>query len=297
MEIIYEPKLSERTSIGLGGNAIVELRLTELEDIFSLPDLIKQFGGNVFILGGGTNILASDEKLPYVVLKNKYSVVPQIVEREDDNVWVTVGSSFALQRLIGFCARNGLSGLEGLSGIPGTVGGAIAMNAGSFGAQSCEHLESITIYSELTGITKVNAQDFSYGYREFKLKESVGIHSWYFIIEATFMLTLETMSGITKKRILDNLKIKSRQPIRFNSAGCVFKNPSPEMPAGLLLEKCGFRGKELGGMQFSPKHANFLVNTGTGNSDDAFQLIKEAKEAVQEKFGLKLQTEVKILCP
>ncbi len=297
MKIIYEPMLSERTSIRLGGKAIAELRLTELEEVFSASDLIKQLGGNVFILGGGTNILASDENLPLVLLKNSYRAAPEIVHREQNNIWVTVGTSFPMPRFLAFCAKQGLSGLEGLSGIPGSVGGAIAMNAGSFGTQTCEHLESINLYSENTGIIKVNSQEFFYGYREFKLKKSIETQSWFLLLEATFILTLEEMSGITKERTLDYLKKKSRQPIKDNSAGCVFKNPAPDKPAGLLLEKCGFKGKRLGGMQFSPIHANFLINTGMGTSEEAFQLIAMAKEKVQEEFGLVLQTEVKILCP
>ncbi len=297
MQIIYEPKLSERTSIRLGGKAIAELCLTEFEDIYLLPPLIKELGGTVYVIGAGSNILASDEDLPLLLLKPAFAFSPKLLQVNENTFEVEVGAGVALPKLLAFCAKNGLTGLEPLSGIPGAVGGAIAMNAGSFGTQTCEHLKSVTIYSDATGIVNMSREDFSYGYREFSLIKKDKIIKWFFIIQATFILTHEEMNGITKTRTREYFKRKSTQPINVWSAGCVFKNPTPDKPAGKLLEECGFRGKKLGKMEFSAKHANFLVNTGEGRSADAFYLMEEAKEKVQDTFGLALQTEVKILCP
>ena len=96
------------------------------------------------------------------------------------------------------------------------------------------------------------------------------------------------MSGIMRKK-------QETQPICAASAGCIFKNPAPDAPAGMLLDKCGFKGKVLGGMMFSPMHANFLINRGNGSSEEALELISAARAAVKENFGHDLQLEVKVI--
>ncbi len=297
MQIIYEPKLSERTTLRLGGKAIAEVRLSEIDDIDALPQTLQKLGGSIFVLGGGSNLLVCDADLPIVFLKTNFKDAPQIIYKDDKQARVTVGAGVRLPRFLGMCAKHGLSGLEGLCGIPGTVGGAIAMNAGSFGDETCPHLESVTIYSPETGIIDIASQDFSYGYRRFSFQNTVGVKSWFLIIKATFILTQWTMDGIKERMFHDFFKKKSTQPIKAWSAGCVFKNPAPDKPAGMLLEQCGFKGKSEGGMAFSSLHANFLINEGKGSSAAAFSLIEAAKQCVEKQMGLRLETEVKILCP
>ncbi len=297
MQIIYEPKFSERTTLRLGGKAIAELRLTEEEDIFALEKEHASLGGDIFILGGGSNLLVSDADLPLTIVRPLFKFPPRIIKSAEEKVWISVGSGVRLPRFLGVCAKLGLSGLEGLCGIPGTVGGAIAMNAGSFGTQTCEHLESITIYSPVTGILQIKNENFSYGYRKFTIDVLQGISTWFFVIDATFVLTQASMNGIKKKMFQDFFKKKSTQPVRAWSAGCVFKNPASDKAAGMLLERCGFKGKSRGGMAFSSVHANFLINEGKGSSAAAFELIEEAKESVKNAFGIGLEAEVKIVCP
>ncbi len=297
MQIFFEPKLSEYTTLRLGGKAIAEVRLTELEDVEQLATKLKSLGGEIFVLGAGSNLLASDADLSLILLKPHFTFAPKLLKNERNKTWVQVGAGYRLPKFIAWCAKNSLSGLEGLSGIPGTIGGAIAMNAGSFGTETCPHLESITFYSPSTGIVKAKAEDFAYGYRKFSLDKKFTIEKYFFIIDATFILTQAEMNGIKKKMVQDFFKKKSTQPVNAWSAGCVFKNPAPDKAAGMLIQLCGLKGKKQGGMEFSPVHANFLVNTGKGTSEEAFHLIEEAKEKVHNKFGLVLETEVKILLP
>ncbi len=297
MQIIYEPKFSERTTLRLGGKAIAEVRLTEELDESALKEKIDSLGGDIFVLGAGSNLLVSDEDLGLTVLRPLFKFGPKIIKEEQGKVWVSVGSGHKLPRLIGFCAKHGLSGLEGLCGIPGTVGGAIAMNAGSFGSETCAHLDCITIYSPATGVLQVKPTAFSYGYRKFSLSILEGLNTWFFVIDATFILTQASMNGIKKKMFQDFFKKKSTQPVRAWSAGCVFKNPAPDKAAGMLLEQCGFKGKSMGGMAFSSLHANFLINEGKGSAAAALELIEEAKDCVKKRFAIELETEVKIVCP
>ncbi len=297
MQIIYEPKFSERTTLRLGGKAIAELRLTEKLDEDALTKKLAELGGDIFVLGAGSNLLVSDEDVGLTLLRPLFKGEPRIIQEREGKVLLSVGSGVRLPRLLGACAKLGLSGIEGLCGIPGTVGGAIAMNAGSFGHETCSAIASIKVYSPHTGIVELGPDDFSYGYRKFSIASLQEINSWFFIIEATFILTPSNMDGIKKRMSLDFLKKKSRQPIKAWSAGCVFKNPAPDAPAGMLLEQCGFKGKNLGGMAFSSLHANFLINEGQGSATAAFELIEQAKQAVRERFAIELETEVKILCP
>ncbi len=294
LQIVQEPRLSERTTLRLGGKAIAEINIMDDFNEDELTNELKKFGGDAFVLGAGSNLLASDEDLPLVLLRTKFNQQIEIIEQDSVKSLVRVGSNVRLPRLIGRCASLGLQGLEGLCGIPGSVGGAIAMNAGSYGSQICEHLHSLLIYSPQTGIAHIEAKDIHYAYRSFSIRK---INTWYFVISATFLLTHAKINVIKEKMFLNFFKKKSTQPVKAWSAGCLFKNPTPEKSAGMLLEKCGFKGKSKGGMQFSSMHANFLINEGNGSANAAFDLIEEARQAVQDRFGLMLTPEVKIICP
>ncbi len=293
LHIIHEPILAERTTLRLGGKAIAEVSFSHVDDIPDLDATIKKLGGSVFVLGAGSNILASDADIPLVLVKPKCNQAPTIVKNDSEKIFVSVGNGVRLPRLLGMCAKNGFSGLEGLCGIPGSVGGAVAMNAGSFGDETCAALHSVQIYSPQVGVVCLGTEDFSYDYRKFVIHK---LNTWFLILEATFILTHEDSNGIKKRMFHNFFKKKSTQPVRAWSAGCVFKNPSVENPAGKLLDVCGFKGKRKGGMQFSPQHANFLVNEGSGTATAAFDLLAEAQEAVFERFAIKLEPEVKILC-
>ncbi len=294
LQINYEPKFSELTTLRLGGRAIAEINIMDNFDEHELSTQLKKLGGDVFVLGAGSNLLASDDEHALVLLHTKFNHAIEILEDDNNKALIRVGSNVRLPRFIGRCAKLGLTGLEGLCGIPGSVGGAIAMNAGSYGSQTCEHLHSLLVYSPKTGIVNIDAKDIHYGYREFSISK---FNTWYFIIHATFLLTHAKINVIKEKMFLNFFKKKSTQPVNAWSAGCLFKNPSPENSAGILLDKCGFKGKSKGGMQFSSLHANFLINEGQGSANAAFDLMAEAKEAVLERFGFTLTPEVKILCP
>ncbi len=291
MHIIHEPLLSKRTTMRLGGKAIAELQISESHDLEMLEETVQRLGGSMFILGAGSNILAADEDLPIVLVRPLYKMAPHILESSQRRVLVRVGSGVRLARLLGVCVKWGLSGLEGLCGIPGTVGGAVAMNAGSFGNTTGEALESVQVYSKETGVVEIERNRFQCAYRNFSI---TGMPCGFFVLHATFSLTPASMNGIKKRLSHNFFKKKSTQPLRALSAGCVFKNP-PGKPAGMLLDMCGFKGKRKGGMFFSPLHANFLINGGNGSAAAAFDLVAEAREAVFQRFDCHLDSEIKVL--
>ncbi|WP_297849504.1 UDP-N-acetylmuramate dehydrogenase [uncultured Desulfovibrio sp.] len=294
MREIPRPSLAERTTLRLGGTAIAELILEDATDLEALPERLRALGGNPLILGAGSNILARDGDLPLVLVRPRFMQGPEIVGQRNGKILVRVGAGVPLPRLLRFCVSQGLGGLEGLVGIPGSVGGAVAMNAGSFGTETCDYIESIQIVNGQT-VRSITVEALQYGYRTLSIPE---VEKGFMIVEVTLGLTASARDGISKCMRHNFFEKKSKQPVTAWSAGCVFKNPAPNMPAGKLLELAGYKGKKLGGMAFSSLHANFLINEGRGSANAALALLHEAREAVRQRFGLALQPEVRIVpCP
>lgn len=291
MREMPSPCLAQRTSIRLGGRAIAELCLETEEDVFRLEECRRRLGGRLYFLGAGTNILAADGELPVILVRAAEGGMPSVVADDGRNVTVHAGASVPLPRLLRFCAAHGLSGLEGLVGIPGSVGGAIAMNAGSFGSEVGPHLASVRFFDG-SRIHDAEGSQLSYGYRHMRMPGKVAD---YLVLSGTFSLTRKAKDDISLFMRHNFFEKKSKQPVTAWSAGCVFKNPAPDRSAGKLLDAAGFRGKSLGGMMFSPLHANFLVNTGKGSASAAFDLMRMAEDEVRRRFGVTLEPEVRIV--
>lgn len=291
MREIAAPSLASRTTLRLGGTAIAELILERCEDFAILPERLRALGGTPLTLGAGSNILARAGALPLVLVRPNITTGPEIIGHSGNKTLVRAGAGIPLPRLLRFCAQQGLTGLEGLIGIPGSVGGAVAMNAGSFGVQTCEAIESVEVFSQ-GSICRLTVDGLQFGYRELSL---AGNDHDFIVVEATFGLTESTRDGINKRMRHNFFEKKSRQPVTAWSAGCAFKNPPGEFSAGKLLDMAGFRGKKLGGMAFSEMHANFLINEGRGEAEAALTLLREARDAVRSHFGLELEPEVRIV--
>lgn len=321
LEIIRGPRLAERTSLRLGGTAIAEVRVTSLEDLNALPECLARLGGEPVVLGHGTNILAHDGELPLVIVSPKLAqegVQPAEIIGDIDiycsrdidygqgtqckrRTLVHVSASMSLPRLLVRLAIWGLSGLEGLAGVPSSVGGAVAMNAGSYGCEMGPVLYTVTIYTPRLGLVTLKRGEFSFAYRHFKphcLKEK----EWFMVISIELALCRDSSHNIKARMRLCHEKKRATQPIWAHSAGCIFKNPVNEagiaMSAGKLLDEAGMRGMAVGHMAMSEMHANFLINTAQGyegRSEDAFILLKMAKERVLTRFGVELESEVKVL--
>ena len=291
MREIASPQLAQRTTLHLGGTAIAELILEGPEDIVPLSRRLRALGGTPVVLGAGSNILAQDGDLPLVLIRPLFMQGPEVIGEKEGRVLVRAGAGIPLPRLLRFCAEQGLAGLEGLVGIPGTVGGAVAMNAGSFGVEVCEKIENLQIV-DADGVRAVASCALQYAYRSLCIDEK---KNDFIVLEATFGLTVAERDGICNCMRHNFFKKKSKQPVTAWSAGCVFKNPSAELPAGKLLDQAGFKGKKMGGMAFSTLHANFMINEGRGSAKAALALLQEARETVRERFGVVLEPEVRII--
>lgn len=267
----------------------------------------------VFILGGGTNILFSDEGFAGLVLK------PKLLSIKKNGNCVTAGSGVSMDDLLAFTAKNNLGGLEWAGGLPGTLGGAIRGNAGAFGGEIKDSLLSVKSldYSGVKPRLKVRRnKECRFGYRD-----SIFKHNEEIILEASFALKKADSKEI--KRIIEEKKNyrKERQPIEYPNVGSIFKNvplrsimkanhlteakararflvkedPFPVVPTARLISECGLKGMKSGGAMVSEKHANFIVNVSKASSNDVKKLIQKVKKEVYKKFKVKLEEEVLVL--
>lgn len=285
------PRMAERTTLRLGGRVLAEVSLLLPEAAEALPDIAKRLGGRLVSLGAGSNILAGEGPLALVLVRDGTPGTVEVLEDNGKRALVRATGAAKLPVLLKRTADLDLAGLEGLAGIPGTVGGSVAMNAGSFGQTVGNVLESMTVVTVDGTVKTFRRDEVDMGYRHMALP---GCGGWFLILEAVFGLPrveAGTVAVLGKEYLA---KKKATQPVGAASAGCVFRNPSPDNPAGKLLDAAGFKGKRLGGMKFSTLHANFLLNEGTGTSGEALELIALAREEVKARTGIWLEPEVKL---
>lgn len=297
------PSLALRTTLGFGGYAQALLEPETEEDCEKLPEWIRKRASTPFVLGRGSNILACDGELDIVLIHPLFPVRMSCIDEgtcdseqseSKQKVIVRVSASCPLPMLLSWCAKNGFSGLEGLSGIPGTVGGAISMNAGSFGVAIGSHVLRLTLWT-YDGCIQFGREDLVFGYRFFGFSSSASAHPDFFLVFDCDLELLRSDPQHVRAECAHYLKKKrDSQPVTEKSAGCVFKNPENES-AGRLLESAGFRGKMLGGVGFSAKHANFLINRNQGRASEALELMSMAQDAVLTQTGIFLQPEVRIV--
>lgn len=291
LELTAHPSLSERTTLRLGGTAEVEVVVRDAADLDELGEFLMRETLRPFVIGEGSNLLAPDGHLDMALIRVDTPPGPERVEKVDDKLIVRCGAGQRLPGMLGWAQMAGLSGLEGLTGIPGSVGGGVAMNAGSYGTEISDALTRVRLWSPGKGLFWLDKEDCDFGYRHFAPKTPMGK---CLIWEAEFALTESQPKAVRKTMQEHYEKKKATQPVTAWSAGCVFKNPEGKA-AGMLLDKAGMKGARLGGMAFSDIHANFLINTGSGTSEEALELIEQGREKVQEQFDIKLDMEVIIL--
>ena len=285
------PSLAERTSIGLGGVALAELRPRGPGCLEKLPELAARIGGRIAPFGRGTDIIAAEGELPLVLVTQTGDWGARVIKESKNSALVRVQAGMRLPALLARASALSLSGLEGLCGIPGSVGGAVAMNAGSYGATLGERVRAVGLFSPRLGLVERSADDFAFAYRSFALRDHP---DWFLVTEVTLELKKGDKGKIRAAMRATFADKQAGQPVRAKSAGCVFKNPAPGISAGRLLEEAGLKGLRLGRMRFSPLHANFLVNEGGGAFSEAMQLIELAKEKVKRHSGHDLELEVRL---
>ncbi len=289
--------LKRYTAARIGGIADVMIRV---ESSAELAEAVKKLWLNCIpfiMMGSGSNVLVADAGVRQVVILNQARQVKFNFDESSPSVWAESGANFG--SLARKAADKGLSGLEWAAGIPGTVGGAVYGNAGAHGADMSTSLIMATILHrknvhDSTAVEIVQEDwevaRFEYAYRSSILKRQPGEAV---VLAAQLKLSLSTPDAV--KGTLSKLQEKRQlsQPSGA-SLGSIFKNP-PGDYAGRLIETAGLKGTRIGGVEISPKHANFFINHANATASDYAELIKLAQDKVMEKFGTKLELEIELI--
>ncbi len=287
--IKYNEPLSKHTTFRIGGNAFLFI---EPSDRDSLADVVSFFfreGISWRVLGCGSNLLVSDNGVSEPVISLRRIDEISIIKEESDRVFLKIDAGVKIKKLLSFCIRYGYSGCEFLAGIPATIGGAIILNAGTVLGCMADIVETIEIVSQKGVIERYDyLKDFSPGYRSSK------IPSDFIVVSAILILQRGSEKDIKNKiREIMNRRLRT-QPLGKPSAGCIFKNPSSNLPAGMLIDRCGFKGFKIGGAVVSTKHANWIINTGAATFNDVNKIMEKVRSEVGKKFGVNLDKEIRI---
>lgn len=285
--VFFNEPMKNHTTFRIGGNADCFIKCSSEECAQKTANLCKENNIPLFILGNGSNILVGDLGIRGVVLQFDESF--NSFEFDKVNCTVTAKAGVLLSKLASSACREGMSGLECISGIPGTLGGAIYMNAGAYGDEIGNHIESVTFLDEDLSINTLSAKDCCFGYRKsiFTDTKKIILSAVIKFTPDEILLIKERMAEYTEKRV-------SKQPIDKYSAGSTFKRPEGNF-AGTLIEKAGLKGKTMGGAQVSDKHAGFIINTGDATAADVTELIKYVQKTVYDDSGVNLEPEVKFV--
>lgn len=285
-KIQHNVLLKDHTTFRIGGPAKYFFIAKTKEEIV---EAIKWAGENdtpFFILGGGSKLLVQDNGFDGLVIKVQSSKF----KFQGDTIFADAG--VRLNQLIEECRKKGLSGLEWAFGIPGiTLGGAIRGAAGAFNKSIFDIVKTVEVLdaSQLK-IKALTKEQCRFDYRETVFKKNKNL----IVLSAVLVLKKKNKKEI-EKEMRDNRNYRKEHHPALPSAGSIFKNPSPEMPAAQLIAQAGLKGKRRGGAEVSSKHPNFIVNLGKASSGDVVELIKLLKAKVKEKFNIVLEEELQYL--
>ena len=281
-KIEKEVFMSKYTTYKVGGLATAIIYPKTVEKLVTLIRILKKYKIKYKVIGNGSNLLFSDKKYNGIIIKLNNLDNIEIVDNK-----ITVGAGYQLIRLSMLAAKNGLTGLEFASGIPGTVGGAVFMNAGAYKSDMGYIVRKVKVLTPENEIINLTNKEMDFHYRTSFLQK----HPNYICLEVTLRLKRGKKEEI-EKLIKDRRKRRLQtQPLEYPSAGSVFRNPSPEEPAGKIIEEIGLKGVSKGGAEISRKHANFIINTGGASASDIKYLIDYARNSVKENRNIDLKVE------
>ena len=284
-ELKFNEPMSRHTSFRIGGGAEVMAFPKTGEELASLLTCCGQLGVSPVILGAGTNVLAPDEGLSGVVICLKDCL--DGLERLDDTR-IRVLAGVTMTRAAVFAANCGLGGMEFAHGIPGTVGGGVYMNAGAYGGELKDIVETVEVMDFRGNIRTLTNAQLDFSYRHSMLEESELI-----VLSAVFCLRPEDKETVRETMRSLQAKRSASQPLDLPSAGSAFKRPVQGYAAA-LIDQAGLKGFQVGGAAISTKHAGFAVNLGGATAADVKSLLQQVSDIVYEKNGIRLEPEVRI---
>lgn len=283
--ILIDEPMSRHTTFRVGGPADFFVTPKAKEEVRDVIRICKEAGMPYYIIGNGSNLLVSDAGYRGVIVQ----IYKEMNEVKVEGDLVKAQAGALLSGIAAKALGAELSGFEFASGIPGTIGGACMMNAGAYGGEMKDVLESVTVLTGEGKIIELGRNELELGYRT-----SVIAKKGYIVLGAA--LKLERGDGEKIKTYMDELKEKrvTKQPLEYPSAGSTFKRPEGYF-AGKLIEDAGLRGFQVGGAQVSEKHCGFVINRDHAAAADIMELMRQVQIRVKENSGVDLEPEVKRL--
>lgn len=286
-KIIFDEPMKKHTSFKIGGNADYFIKVNSKEELILAIKYAKEKEIPITIIGNGSNLLVKDKGIRGLVIK--IDIQNLKIEKLENQAVVTVGAGYKMMPLAIKLMNEEISGFEELSGIPGTIGGAIYMNAGAYGKEIRDLILS-TRCIDLEG----NIFELSNEEQKFNYRDSIFNKKDYIVLETTLKLKYGKKQEINNKMKEYLNQRKEKQPLEYPTAGSSFKRKDGIITAK-LIDECGLKGYKIGGAKISEKHAGFIINYDNATAKDVLDLIKYVKEKVYEKYGIKIEEEVKII--
>ncbi|MCS7184176.1 MAG: UDP-N-acetylmuramate dehydrogenase [Patescibacteria group bacterium] len=308
MLILENISIKKFTTFKIGGRVKYFITITTLKEVEELIDFLSKKETKFFILGGGSNILFTDEYYNGVVIKPKFETFNFFQNGE-----VVLGANKLMSEVVYESCRLGYQGLEWAGGLPGELGGAIRGNAGCFGSEIKDIVQEVLAVNLLTKeLKKFSNEECQFAYRHSFFKKNP---EWL-IVETKLILNPGSNSESLLKIMNEKINYrKDKHPLEFPNVGSIFKNLNIEevnfelkklaeknkvikgnkIPTAFVIEFLGLKGKQIGGAKISEKHANFIVNVNNAKAQDVLDLIKFIKEKVKEEFNLDLKEEIEII--
>ena len=282
----FDEPLKRYTAWKIGGPADALLEPSSADELIEAIETLREYDIPVTILGGGTNVLVLDGGIRGLTVRIARALNSVAI----DGTSVVADAGVLYPVLANATAGKGLEGLEFGTGIPGTVGGAVYMNAGAYGGETCDVLTWADVYKPEQGtIERVPNEGLELSYRRSALHD----HPDWIVLRAAYALRTGDPEEL-KARVKEFRSQRMNGSPNRPSCGSTFKRPEGDYP-GRVIEVAGLKGTKVGQIEVSPVHANYFVNHGGGTAKDALTLIKLVKETVKEKLGIELELEVKIL--
>ena len=290
MKLMEHEPLSAHCSFRIGGPARAIAVPGDMTSLTKLCAILKRHGLMPLMLGNGTNLLFPDEGLDNVLLLSTEKL-QKLYRMPGERIYAEAG--VPLTRLAAFAQQNGLKGLEFASGIPGTVGGGLRMNAGAYGGEMKDAVESVVyLYLPEQALYEMPRENCDFGYRG----SIFSCYGGFAIVSAVFQLQPGDKNEIAASMRALNDKRREKQPLDLPSAGSAFKRPEGHFAAA-LIDEAGLKGLRIGGAQVSEKHAGFVVNAGGACAKDVVELLQEVRARVYAKSGIVLEPEIVVLPP
>lgn len=280
----YNEPMKLHTSFKVGGAADILIIPRTAQQVIDAIKIFKKSSFPFFIIGNGSNLIVKDGGYRGAIIK-----LTSLEGVKVGGTKVIAAAGATLGNTAKEALKYSLKGMEFASGIPGTVGGAVTMNAGAYGGEIKDIIENATVIDQEGNILKLNKDELELSYRHSVIQDKN-----YIVFEAEFQLEFGEHKEI-KDRMDDlNRRRVEKQPLNYPSAGSTFKRP-PDNFAGKLIEDAGLKGFGIGGAKISEKHAGFVINYNDATAKDVLDLISEVRRIVNEKFGVILEPEVKII--